>query len=106
NDLERVAHALLDHVRGLAAPAVLQWQRDVFIHGEMRPDGIGLKDHPNPALLWWDEDPVPGCEDSSPQQLYAPRIRRPQARQASQQRGLPRAAVADDHEEPPLLHLQ
>src|SRR5262245_55676812 len=55
NELQRICDSAFYLARGVAVRTVPQWKRDVLINGHVRPYGIGLKDHADPALLRTDK---------------------------------------------------
>ncbi len=99
---------LLDPLRRLRAldPARAQRVADVLPHGHVRPERVGLEDHPDVALVRRHVDARGGVEHGAVAERDRPGVGRLEACDAAQRRRLAAAARPEEDEELALLDLE
>jgi hypothetical protein len=87
-------------------PPRAQRVADVLPDAHVRPERVGLEDHPDVAPVGREVHPCAGVEHRPVTERDATRVRRLQARKAAQRGRLPAAARAEEDEELALLDLE
>src|SRR5439155_13800019 len=87
-------------------PPRLQGVADVLADGHVRPERVGLEDHPDVTLVGRDVDPARGVEDGAVAERDLPLLRRLEAGDATERRRLAAPARSEQDEELALLDLE
>src|SRR6516164_487602 len=88
------------------APHRLEWECDVLEYGHVRPDGIGLKDHADAALVHGHMDALPRVEDHRIAEADDAVVRLFEAGDAPQRCGFAASARPQQREESPGLQAE
>ena len=84
----------------------MERKRDVFGHGHMRPDGVGLKHHADVALVRRHEQPFGGHDHGLIAEKNIARVGMFQTGDHAQRRGLAAAARTEQGEDLAVVNVE